>query len=114
MKKKKFLKLALKFAVSACALFIVYIALVIGATEFGPLSKYHWPQTVEKAETVAVNYFKSEKNVDVVITNTGFSGELLASDVYIEGHIKGNKQKTVSATIESRDSYKVKKAIIGD
>ncbi|WP_152523772.1 hypothetical protein [Paenibacillus alvei] len=109
---KKGFKLAVKLSLTAFALFTLFFALIIYTQETGPFSNSEWPYTCDKTENVAVNYFKKEKNVDIVITNTGFSSELLGSDVYIEGHIKNNKQKKIKATVDSIDNYKIKEAIV--
>ena len=90
-----------------CVVFTLYIGFVIGTHETGPLSKGRLPETEEKAVKATVDYFKEEKNVDVVITNTGFSGELMASEFYVEGHVANDEQQKFSATVDCYNDYKV-------
>lgn len=109
---KKGVKRTIIAAVSLFTLFSIYIAGVIGAQELGPLSKKNWPETELKAKAAVVEHFQREKKMNIEITSTGFSGELLGSEVYIEGHAHHDPQQKIMAVVDSRDGFKVKEASI--
>ncbi|KFN02259.1 phosphoglycolate phosphatase [Bacillus clarus] len=71
-------------------------------------SKEAWPKTEATAKQATIDYFKKEKNIDIVITEIGFSGEYATHEVYLDGHVSGNEQQKISAIVHSNENYKVK------
>ncbi|MDM5186059.1 phosphoglycolate phosphatase [Bacillus sp. DX4.1] len=71
-------------------------------------SKEAWPKTEETAKLATIEHFKKENNVDVTITSIGHSGEYATPEIYLEGHVAGNEQQKIAATVNSAENYKVK------
>ncbi|CAG9613453.1 hypothetical protein BACCIP111899_02668 [Bacillus rhizoplanae] len=67
-----------------------------------------WPKTEETAKKATIEHFKKEKNVDIVIDKISLSGEYATHEIYIDGHVAGNEQQKISATVNSAENYKVK------
>ncbi|WP_410986592.1 phosphoglycolate phosphatase [Bacillus cereus] len=107
MMKKNFLKPLLIFCCSAVFIVIAWTCIVGNIGSPDEFNKENWPKTKEKATQVTVEYFKKEKNVDVVIDNVGHSGEFMTHEVYVEGHVVSNEQQKISATVNSGENYKV-------
>ncbi|MEW8957186.1 hypothetical protein [Clostridium sp.] len=103
---KKRLKPIFIFLTSIATMFILYMSNAIWTHATGPLSESRLPETEKMAINATVEHFKKEKNLDVVVTNTGFSGEFMGSDFYIEGHAKDDENKKFSATVDC-DDYSV-------
>ncbi|PEA85877.1 phosphoglycolate phosphatase [Bacillus thuringiensis] len=81
----------------------------IGMNRFTPKEflEEEWPKTKITAELVTIGYFKKEKNLDVVIDKMTFSTDFFIHEIYINGHIAGNEQQKISATVNSGEKYTV-------
>ncbi|WP_242223609.1 hypothetical protein [Bacillus cereus group sp. BfR-BA-01380] len=61
----------------------------------------------DKDEHATIDYFKKEKNVDVVVTDMEFSGELGGGSIFVNGHYTNDKAKIFAVTVYSKDDYTV-------
>ncbi|MBG9538233.1 hypothetical protein ABE42_27900 [Bacillus thuringiensis] len=85
-----------------------YVCIIMDYGTPDEFSKEAWPKTEATAKQATINHFKKEKNIDVVITDIGFSGEYATHEVYLDGHVSDNEQQKISATVHSDENYKVK------
>ncbi|MDM5238935.1 hypothetical protein QUF83_23115 [Bacillus cereus] len=61
----------------------------------------------DKAEHATIDYFKKEKNIDVVVTDMEFSGELGGGSIFVNGHHTNDGTKTFAVTVYWKDNYTV-------
>ncbi|MED0986819.1 hypothetical protein [Bacillus paramycoides] len=101
---KKTLLIGISTIILAIVAFITYITV----TTSNPLSDKEFPKTKEKAKETVIEYFKKEKQLDVVITEIGVTGEM-GYKVWAEGHVLNDEQKKIHAIIdvEKDNEYKV-------
>ncbi|PFQ43319.1 hypothetical protein COK05_21960 [Bacillus cereus] len=101
---KKSLLIGISTIILAIVTFITYITV----TTSNPLSEKEFPKTKEKAKKTAIEYFIKEKQLDVVITEIGVTGEM-GYKVWVEGHVRNDEQKKITAIIdvEKDKEYKV-------
>ncbi|OOR15802.1 hypothetical protein BW891_24370 [Bacillus mycoides] len=85
-----------------------YVYEIMDYGKLGEFSKEAWPKTKKTAKQATINHFKTEKNIDVVITQMGFSEEYAKPEIYLDGHVSGNEQQKISATVNSLEDYRVK------
>lgn len=98
----------LAIGIGACCLLLAVLFIGISYIDkTGPLSRENAPETIRKAKAAAVIYFKKNYNVEVVATETGTSGEFQGSEVFLKGHVKGNKQLQFSATVDAYKGYQL-------
>ncbi|MBJ8118582.1 hypothetical protein JDS69_23765 [Bacillus cereus] len=102
------MKKLLLVGISTITLIIIGFVSYITLTTKDPLSEKEFPKTREKAKETAIEYFQKEKQLDVVITAVGVTGEM-GYKVWIEGHELNNEQKKIRAIIDvaKEDKYKV-------
>ncbi|MED0872839.1 hypothetical protein [Bacillus mobilis] len=102
------MKKPLLFGISTIILAIVVFITYITVTTSNPLSETEFPKTTEQAKKTAIEYFKKEKQLDVVITEVGVTGEM-GYKVWAEGHVVNDEQKKIHVIIdvEKDKEYKV-------
>ncbi|MEJ9179985.1 phosphoglycolate phosphatase [Bacillus thuringiensis] len=103
-------KLSKSLFVFGSAMLLVMAAWAYAIMDYGTpdeFSKEVWPKTKETAKLATIEHFKKEKNVDVVINDISFSGEYATPEIYLEGHVTGNEQKKIAATVNSSENYQV-------
>ncbi|NIE91189.1 hypothetical protein F3J09_10350 [Bacillus sp. Ab-1751] len=102
------MKKSVLIGISTIVLAIIGFITYITVTTSNPLSEKEFPLTKEKVKTTSIEYFKKEKQLDVVITEVGVTGEP-GFKVWVEGHVLNNEQKKVRAIVDvARDhNYKV-------
>lgn len=101
------MKKSLLVGLSTIILIIMGFFAYITLTTTDPLSEEEFPKTQEKAKKTAIEYFKKEKQLEVIITEVGVVGEL-GYKVWIEGHELNNKQKKIDAIIDVANEKKYK------
>ncbi|EMA6344694.1 DUF1433 domain-containing protein [Bacillus cytotoxicus] len=80
------------------------VTIMIGGCNMGPNDKEQ--QIVEKASEVTINYFKEKENLEVTITNHRFPSNDIET-VFITGHIKNDKNKKFTASIDYNAHYSI-------
>lgn len=85
------------------ALFI-FIIIMIGGCNMDQNNEKQ--QIVDKAKEITIKYFKEKENLDVEITDHRFPSNELAT-VFISGHIKNDKSKKFTASVEYNDNYTI-------
>ncbi|MFJ7983393.1 hypothetical protein ACIQ1D_24475 [Lysinibacillus xylanilyticus] len=98
--------IALLGGLTITALFI-YGVTIIDNSPPDEFNEVNWADTKKKAEQSTIDYFKNKKNMDVEIKIVSSSGEYAKREVYVEGHLIGNKQKKISSIVDTK-TYKVK------
>ncbi|MGE7930261.1 hypothetical protein [Lysinibacillus xylanilyticus] len=98
--------IALLGGLTITALFI-YGVTIIDNSPPDEFNEVNWADTKKKAEQSTIDYFKNKKNMDVEIKVVSSSGEYTKREVYVEGHLIGNKQKKISSIVDTK-TYKVK------
>ncbi|MED0964541.1 hypothetical protein [Bacillus paramycoides] len=93
--------------ISTITLAIIGFITYITVTTSNPLSEKEFPKTQEKAKETAIEYFKKEKQLEVVITEVGVTGEP-GFKVWVEGHVSNDEQKKIHAVIDVAKDYEYK------
>ncbi|EJS10662.1 hypothetical protein AT269_17425 [Bacillus cereus] len=106
--KKFVLKPIVIFGIIIIALTSCTVIKVINTVNpFLSMSSKEEQQIKDKASKTVIDYFKNEKNLDVVITEAEFSGETGGGTIFIEGHFLNNKQKKISASVYWKQDYTI-------
>ncbi|WP_243291267.1 DUF1433 domain-containing protein [Bacillus sp. FJAT-47783] len=63
-------------------------------------------QMLKKAEEVAIEYFQDVEGVEIVVTKSEISSSIAPHVIFVDGYIKGDKTKEVSATVDFKDNIK--------
>lgn len=102
------MKKSLFIEITVLILIIIGLFGYIKLTTPNPFNEKEFPKTQEMAKEIAIEYFKEEKQLDVVITEVGITGEI-GYKVWVEGHVLNDEQKKISAIIEvgKKDRYEV-------
>ncbi|WP_243291025.1 hypothetical protein [Bacillus sp. FJAT-47783] len=70
-------------------------------------SKQKEEQMLKKAGEIAIDHFRDVEGVEIVVTNSEISSSIAPNVIFVDGYIKGDKTKEVSATVDFKDNYKV-------
>ncbi|MEY8349973.1 hypothetical protein AALF16_17030 [Bacillus cereus] len=63
-------------------------------------------EIINKAKETAIKHFKETENIDMVVTKTKFAPNDLGG-IFVIGHVKGNKNRKATATIDYENNYEV-------
>lgn len=64
-------------------------------------------QIIDKASQATIDYFKKEKNIDVIITKTKFSGETGGGTIFINGKFSNEQTTGFSVAVDWKNNYEV-------
>ncbi|MGN4715217.1 DUF1433 domain-containing protein [Bacillus cereus group sp. MYBK226-2] len=85
-------------------LFFIFTLILLGGCTIN--QKNEEQQIINKATETTIQYFKEKENLDVVITKHQFAPKDFQS-VWISGHVKDDKNKTLSADVEYANDYHI-------
>ncbi|MBO1624988.1 hypothetical protein [Bacillus arachidis] len=100
MKKILLITFLLILGIGSCTIYEFYKAT-------HPYSEKEEKEIKEKASEAAIEYFKTKKNLDIVVTKVEFSNDISGSWIDVNGYVSGDKKKEVCANVEYKNDYKV-------
>ncbi|WP_035414561.1 hypothetical protein [Bacillus sp. UNC437CL72CviS29] len=86
------------------SLSIVFLLSILGGCSTNDDKKQE--KVINKAKEIAIQHFKETENTDIVVTKTKFAPKDLGG-IFVIGHVKGNKERKVTATINYNNNYEV-------
>lgn len=67
-----------------------------------------WPAVKNTAELVTIGYFKEEKKLDIVIEKIEPPEDYRTHEVYLSGHVAGDKEQKISAIVDFSENYSIR------
>lgn len=64
-------------------------------------------QIIDNASKATIDYFKKEKNIDVIITKTKFSGETGGGTIFVNGKFSNDQTIGFSVAVDWKNNYEV-------
>jgi hypothetical protein len=87
------------------SLLLVTVSFLIGGCKMQKTDEKK--EILKKAEEVTIKHFKEKENVDVTITESKFDSGIGVNTVFVSGHVKGDKNKKISADVQYKNNYKI-------
>ncbi|WP_243765181.1 hypothetical protein [Bacillus arachidis] len=88
-------------------LIIVIILIFFGGYKYREHKNEQKEQVIkDKAEKVAIQYFKEQENIDITVTEFEFAPSDFGS-IFVSGHVTNEPTRKILVDVNYKDNYKV-------